>query len=116
MDGWILGVPLCPEHNAAIRAECRVEVPVPLFTSVVYYVCWRDRDEVKIGVSQNVEHRIRAFNKAGGRRAILMATEPGGYALEKKRHSQFASLRVPGTELFRYAPVLADHIDSIRRA
>lgn len=99
-----------------VPVEIRVAAPAPLLPkgSVVYYICWRGRDEVKIGVTQNIEKRAQVLSTQRSR-AIVMATEPGGYALERRRHRQFASLRLAGTELFRYAPVLAEHIDALRR-
>lgn len=75
--------------------------------SVVYYM--RLGNRVKIGYSTNIVRRLATINPEE-----LLATEPGGHELEKKRHSQFSDLRTNG-EWFRYETLLFDHIESIRR-
>lgn len=111
---YICDIPVCAEHARALREAIQpvVKQTVTDTGSVVYYVTWRDKDVVKIGVTQNITMRLRNLSTMKSR-AILMASEPGGYYLEKKRHRQFAHLRIAGTEMFRYVPQLAEHIATL---
>ena len=104
----VAGVHLCERHHAEVVAAVGG-------LSVVYYLRWRDRDEVKIGVTQNLDRRSRDVSRASGARVYVAATEPGGYDLERRRHLQFRSLRIPGTELFHCGPVLVQHIAALNR-
>jgi len=81
--------------------------------SVVYYIGWRSQDVIKIGVSQNLEGRMRGL-RMNGEKPFLICTEPGGFDVEMKRHRQFSHLRVRGTELFRWVPQLQEHCDALR--
>ena len=62
---------------------------------------------IKIGTSLDPERRLRAI----GCRTLL-ALEPGGHGTEKRRHRQFAHLRVKG-EWFKAAPELHMHIANL---
>ncbi|WP_422744315.1 GIY-YIG nuclease family protein [Micromonospora sp. WMMD754] len=77
--------------------------------SVVYYV--RIRDHVKIGTTVNLRARMNSLDPDE-----VLATEPGGVDLERKRHRQFAHLRARRKEYFEAAPELMAHIDAIKRA
>jgi hypothetical protein len=70
---------------------------------VVYYVSMPPH--IKIGTSTNFRRRMREFYV---QHDDLLAVEPGGRSLEASRHQQFASFRVPGTELFKQNSVLDD--------
>lgn len=74
--------------------------------SRVYYIRRAD-NLVKIGFSTNVEVRMRDLGVWD-----LLVTEPGGRALERERHEQFADLRVRG-EWFRYERPLIEHVISL---
>lgn len=75
---------------------------------VVYYM--RIGDRVKVGTTANLDLRMANFNPEE-----LLATEPGGYDVERERHQQFAHLRTHG-EWFVYDAELKDHIDTLKTA
>lgn len=119
-------VPLCFEDLWAVRAE--IADPLPRQephalhktldshddyrgTSLVYYCHRAGQSFIKIGVSQNVDGRMRALSTML-RPVHLLAVEPGGYYREGKRHAQFAHLR-DANEWFRDSPELRDHIADV---
>jgi hypothetical protein len=111
----IVGIPLCLDHIQQIRATLNGEaVPVAVAPisgeSLVYYAPHPTKPLIKIGVTQNLHKRMRGL---GVRR--VLATEPGGYRLERKRHGQFASLRVSGSEWFRSTDWLLQHTANLVR-
>lgn len=73
--------------------------------AVVYYALVGNH--IKIGTTIHLGERMKALG------ANLMAVEPGSYDLERDRHQQFASLRVPRTELFRPGPELVSHVAAL---
>ena len=84
--------------------------------SVVYYMRLPG-DRIKIGMTTNMT--LRLINLRVRKDAVL-ATEPGGYDLERMRHHQFKDLRYPGsrgkqTEDFEPGQELLDHIAMIRK-
>ena len=70
---------------------------------VVYYLRFRER--IKIGTSANPRARFAALPHDE-----VLAFERGGRELEQRRHAQFAALRWPGSEWFRLADDLSEHI------
>lgn len=76
--------------------------------SLVYYM--RIGDAIKIGVTTNMKARMAQLMPDE-----LLATEPGTDELEKRRHKQFAHLRIRG-ERFKVTPELMDHVAQIRDA
>lgn len=82
--------------------------------AVVYYLKFADR--IKIGTTTNLKVRLTAIPHDE-----VLATEPGGYKLEKARHAQFAEARIRGewfqatTELLAHAQRLAtkDFLDDL---
>jgi Meiotically Up-regulated Gene 113 (MUG113) protein len=93
------------EHPAR-HAEDRAERSQALEeASLVYYA--RLGNRVKIGYSTNMANRL-----ADIRPEELLATEPGGPLLEKRRHGQFADLRVVG-EWFKFEGALVDHVRAL---
>jgi hypothetical protein len=76
-------------------------------SSVVYYM--RMRDLVKIGTTTSPV-RVRQSQLMADE---VLATEPGGYELEKKRHRQFDQYRYRG-ERFYPGPELLAHIATIQ--
>ncbi len=75
---------------------------------VVYYM--RIGNRVKIGWSTNLPGRLATINPEE-----LLAVEPGGLAVERQRHRQFAHLRTHG-EWFQLTEALTEHIGSLRSA
>jgi hypothetical protein len=118
-DSLVADVPVCTEHELALAQKFSSYVPpaeiVVESAALVYYVTWPDLEFVKIGTSTNLHHRLQGLSKPG-RRARLLAVEPGGYDVEKERHRQFAYLRKRGTELFRYVDQIVGHVDTVRKA
>ena len=92
-----------------LRAQEPYE-PQPLAEPVwtVYYL--RVGDRVKIGTSRNLEQRIRSYPPG----SELLATEPGGFDVERKRCRQFTRYLVGGQEWFNPGPPLIEHINSLR--
>lgn len=82
--------------------------PIPL-TEVVYY--WRRDDLIKIGTTRNLTSRMRRL-----RPGDLLAVEPGGYSIERGRHTLFADYHQAtpdGVEWFRPGPLLVWHIEAM---
>lgn len=75
---------------------------------VVYYV--QVGEFIKIGFTRGLARRMQVYppNKR------LLATEPGDYGLESRRHSQFAGLLAHGREWFRPDAKLIAHINALR--
>ena len=78
--------------------------------SVVYYI--RIHDHIKIGTTGNLKERLIALRIDG--KDCVLATEPGGFKLEKMRHGQFDRLRIGRKENFRPEPQLMHHIEAVR--
>src|SRR5262249_45238273 len=74
---------------------------------VVYFV--RAGDAIKIGVTRDVERRLRALATGSAVPLELLATLPGGRSLEKKLHERFRRFHVRG-EWFRADEVLLRYI------
>lgn len=78
--------------------------------SVVYYV--NDGDSIKIGTTTNLRSRLLALRIP---ESDLLATEPGGPKLERKRHAQFAHLRRGRWERFEPTSDLLAHVLTVRK-
>lgn len=84
----------------------------PADTTFVYYA--RIGDHIKIGYTSNVLGRLRALRVPV---ADLLALEPGGLGVERRRHEQFAHLRITKRwENFRPEQDLLDHIAELVEA
>lgn len=77
--------------------------------SVVYYI--RIGDHVKIGFTSNLRERLKALRVYTDN---LLATEPGGRAVEAQRHQEFAAERVGRRENFNPSRRLLAHIEQVR--
>lgn len=98
--GWLCAV--CEwRHGEPVDGE----LPPPRL-DVVYYLRFRDR--VKIGTSAHPRQRLRAI-----RHDELLAFERGDRAIERRRHEQFASERLGGSEWFSRSAALDAHIRSL---
>lgn len=93
-----------------------------LHAPVVYYALRLADGAVKIGwTGGSPATRLRHLTRAFGPIEIL-AAEPGTPETERRRHAQFAALRMPdqgyggGTEFFHAGPALARHIEVLRAA
>lgn len=75
--------------------------------SVVYYV--QLGAVVKIGTTLDLAQRLQSYPPM----ARLLATEPGGYTLERKRHRQFNEYLAAGNEWFDPGPRLRAHIERL---
>lgn len=97
------------------RSQLRAHRPViddtqvrPTRDDIVYYVRWSDR--VKIGTSHNLRNRLGAIPHDE-----ILAVEPGGRTLERRRHTQFKDDLIAGQrEWFRFSDALRAHIESVR--
>lgn len=69
---------------------------------VVYYILFGNR--IKIGTTTSLRGRLDALPYDE-----VLATEPGGFDVERMRHDQFADCRVRG-EWFEPTPALLAHI------
>lgn len=74
--------------------------------AVVYYV--RLRDTIKIGYTSDMRGRMASLLPDE-----LLAMEPGGEALERMRHRQFAHIKIRG-ERFEIAADLLAHVEMLR--
>jgi hypothetical protein len=81
----------------------------------VYYITSRKNAEfVKIGTTRKASARFRQLMTPTGERPRLLVAEPGGREQEHFRHQQFSHIRKAGSELFRYADEIVDHIAALR--
>lgn len=92
------------EDYAALQTDPEIDDP----DSVVYYLQFADR--IKIGFSRNLGRRLLAIPHDE-----LLAVEPGGLAVEQRRHLQFAEYRIVG-EWFRVCDPLMEHIQRVKAA
>ena len=77
----------------------------------IYFL--RMGDLIKIGVTQDVNQRIKSYSKTEyPYKPELLATCPGGFAKEKELHARFAHARVKG-EWFSQVPELMQYIEAI---
>lgn len=77
--------------------------------AVVYYLDLGDR--IKIGFTTNLPERVAALRLD---QDVVMATEPGGRDVERRRHEQFADERYGRREDFAPSDRLLQHIWSLR--
>jgi hypothetical protein len=82
-------------------------------TAVVYYVR-REDGSIKIGTSDHLASRLRRLRSDHGA-ITLLASEPGGYPSEDRRHKQFSDDALGG-EWFRASTALLTHIESLAGA
>lgn len=126
LDG--MPFPICTRHalqvadavrDAAWTIARKGGVPGPMAKlvregergSVVYYVALPG-DRIKIGTTKNLPQRLNALRVD---RAAVLATEPGGVTLERRRHRQFGALRIGEREDFKDVPMLRQWIDQLKR-
>lgn len=114
--------PITQADTDSLLEEPRRLVPTPLETGgcnpkggrTVYYLR-REDGAIKIGFSADLNKRMATLAKEFGPLELL-ATEPGGYAAELKRHRQFHRFRVTiHQEWFRPAPELLEHIENLTK-
>lgn len=98
---------LGPGYREALLAERRRN---DLEHVQVYYVLLSP-GIVKIGYTKFILNRMASFRAS---LSALLATEPGGREVEKRRHAQFAQERIGRREDFRLTPRLQSHIESMR--
>ena len=100
-SGWLCAVcewrvgETAPEGAAAARVD------------VVYYLRYRDR--IKIGTTANPAQRFASLPHDE-----VLAFERGDRTLERRRHAQFAALRIPGTEWFETDDGLLAHVAALQ--
>lgn len=116
-----LPFPLCFQHFVAVRRwdfrevaeRMRAAYPQPPQlpdTAVVYYV--RVGDRVKIGTTvKTVRQRFQGQLPPD---AQVLATEPGSYEVERRRHRQFRHLQ-DANEWFHAGPELWSHVAELRK-
>ncbi|GAA3417589.1 GIY-YIG nuclease family protein [Streptosporangium vulgare] len=88
--------------------------------SLVYFV---EREGlIKIGTTTNLANRLKSISKGSSMPAgmtvgpvELLATEPGGRAVEGRLHGRFRKTRIHGTEWFRPSKALRNYIDDLAR-
>lgn len=93
-------------NNAPLPAPIDDAIAEVDHAPVVYYVRFADR--VKIGTSTNLRSRLSALPHDE-----VLAVEPGGVDVERRRHAQFCADRIIG-EWFDMSDALKAHIDGIR--
>lgn len=81
--------------------------------SSVYYVrCGGAGGLIKIGKAVDPRKRLSQLQTGSGETLTLLAVEPGGLDVERRRHRQFRAYRVRG-EWFRAEPALLRHIEAV---
>lgn len=79
----------------------------PTADGVVYYM--RINGRIKVGFTTDLTKRSRAYPPD----TELLAVEPGGKSLERRRHEQFSRYLDRGREWFVEGPGLVEHIRSL---
>lgn len=75
---------------------------------VVYYLAFGER--IKIGTSRNLPQRLKSIYHDK-----VLAIEPGGVSLERRRHAEFRADRVDGQrEWFHVTDRLLAHVKALR--
>lgn len=100
--------PALSDHDEAKIRRSYLRHPKQTDDQVVYYLRFADR--IKIGTTSNPTTRLLAIPHDE-----VLATEPGGYTLERQRHQQFRNLHITG-EWFRLDSSLTEHIAAITAA
>jgi hypothetical protein len=90
-------------------ALARKEIP-QAEPALVYYI--QIGEFIKIGTTTNLTRRRRALRVDAD---AVLATEPGSYGIESRRHEQFAHLRVGRREDFLPDDELLAHIEQLNR-
>lgn len=115
------GVPMCGNHKQLVLAEVAGQDPevARAVGAVVYYIGDPTSGHVKIGTSTNLQVRMNKL-RADRPGTLILATEPGSYAVERKRHNEFAFLLVRESgrgrrEWFRNEPALVQHVSVVRQ-
>lgn len=115
-DPRVLALRLAVDHRMAegpppefyVREDRRKKAQSAL--SQVYYV--KIHDHVKIGYTINLKARCQGLRVDTD---AVLATEPGGRALESERHRQFAAERLGRREDFEPSRRLLAHIQDVLR-
>lgn len=117
----IAGVALCGFHERQLKNAVLSEVHSSrtAASQVVYYAGHPETQLVKIGYTEDLKARLGALRGAAPG-LLLLAFEPGSMKVEKTRHRQFRTLCdqsafIGSREWFRRAPILMDHIRTVRR-
>lgn len=95
-------------YGDRLREPVRNDPPVKR-DPFVYYV--RIADHIKIGYSTRLRQRLRDLRVDPD---ALMAAEPGGRDLERRRHLEFAEERIGRREDFHPSGRLLAHIEAVR--
>lgn len=76
---------------------------------VVYYIQCSGSGLIKIGASADLCGRLAQMQSGSPHELMILATEPGGFDVERARHAQFSASRVRG-EWFQDSELLRGHI------
>lgn len=69
-------------------------------TTRVYFALDREAAQIKIGISEDVDRRVKELGAERGRDLELLAAVPGGYNLERAMHGRFRDYRVERNEWY----------------
>lgn len=78
----------------------------------VYFIRDGNKRRVKIGMSTNVENRLKGLAHPFLGELTVMGTVPGGYAMEREMHHRFAEHRISG-EWFKLEGDLAEFVKTL---
>lgn len=81
---------------------------------VVYFIRSGETGPIKIGHATRAEARMAHLQTGNPHAMTILATLPGGAAMERVMHTRFHTLRRGSTEWFDPGPVLLAFIDGIR--
>lgn len=102
-------LPPMPRLPSVAPAPAERPAPSPVLAGV-YFV--RTRERIKIGMSTNVDERLKALSTMCPTPLELLAVVEGAHAEESQLHRRFAHLRLHG-EWFRAETELLAFIDSL---
>jgi hypothetical protein len=100
-----------------VKTEVRIVHVHDEGPGVVYYIGNPATQSVKIGTTTRLRDRFAAI-RCRNPEAMLLATEPGHYELERARHAQFKHIQVKQRghkEWFTKTAELMEHITEVRR-
>ncbi len=117
---YAVSVPLCREHVAEMRDHLTAatldkvsrQQAAPL--DALVYFARTEPGIVKIGMTTSPAARWRDLGlQYPG--LTVMVVRPGNRRTEAREHRRFTDLRLGRSELFRYEPPLAAHVEGLQR-
>lgn len=107
-DGRFCKISETPEEAVLYDQEiCKIENGLGYNDPVVYFIQAEGGGDIKIGVSKNVNERLKQLQISNSEKLIITNILPGGYEKEKELHEKFKGIN-KGGEWFKATHMLAE--------